>query len=81
MLRLAQSQTDMQPVLQKLADGANGSFDEATRGHIRNVDIYMARLVEESASGRAQMVQELRAEIRLLARTIAASSEAGASRR
>jgi hypothetical protein len=74
MLRLAQAQTDMQPVLQKLADGPSGGFDEASRSHIRNVDIYLARLVEESASGRTQMVQELRSEIRLLARTIAASS-------
>ncbi len=81
MMRLAQSQTDMQPVLQKLADGIGGSIDEATRSHIRNVDIYLARLVEESASGRSQMVQELRAEIRLLARTIAASSDESGGRR
>jgi hypothetical protein len=81
MLRLAQSQTDMQPVLQKLADSAGGSIDEATRSHIRNVDIYLARLVEESASGRSQMVQELRSEIRLLARTIAASADEGEHRR
>lgn len=81
MLRLAQAQTDMQPILQKLADGPSGGFDEASRGHIRNVDIYLARLVEESASGRSQMVQELRAEIRLLARTIAASSGEGGGHR
>ncbi len=81
MLRLAQSQTDMQPVLQKLAEGANGSLDEATRSHIRNVDIYLARLVEESASGRSQMVQELRSEIRLLARTIAAAADESEHRR
>jgi hypothetical protein len=83
MLRLAQSQSDMQPVLQKLADsaGGGGAIDEATRSHIRNVDIYLARLVEESASGRSQMVQELRAEIRLLARTIAASSDESDGRR
>lgn len=81
MLRLAQAQTDMQPVLQKLAGGTSGGFDDATRNHIRNVDIYLARLVEESASGRTQMVQELRSEIRLLARTIAASSGAGEGRR
>ncbi|MCZ6511050.1 MAG: flagellar motor protein MotA [Alphaproteobacteria bacterium] len=81
MLRLAQSQTDMQPVLQKLADSASGTFDEATRGHIRNVDIHLARLVEETASGRSQLVQELRAEIRLVARTIAASSDESGGRR
>jgi len=81
MLRLAQAQSDMQPVLQKLAGGTSGGFDEASRSHIRNVDIYLARLVEESASGRSQMVQELRSEIRLLARTIAASSDDGEGRR
>jgi hypothetical protein len=81
MLRLAQAQTDMQPVLQKLAEERSGGFDDASRSHIRNIDIYMARMVEESASGRSQMVQELRSEIRLLARTIAASSDDGAGRR
>ena len=75
LLRLAKTQSDMQPVLLKLSDSASNGIDEATRSHIRNVDIYMARLVEESASGRSQMVQELRSEIRLLARTIAASSD------
>lgn len=81
MLRLAQVQTEMQPILQKLAEGPSGGFDDASRSHIRNVDIHLARLVEESASGRTQMVQELRSEIRLLARTIAASSEEGRGRR
>ena len=60
---------------------SGGGIDEATRSHIRNVDIYMARLVEETATGRAQMVQELRSEIRLLARTIAASADEGEGRR
>jgi hypothetical protein len=35
----------------------------------------MARLVEDSSSGRAQLIQEIRNEIRLLARTIAALAE------
>ncbi len=83
MVRLAQAQTDMQPVLHKLADGAGqgGGIDDATRSHIRNVDVYLARLVEETSTGRAQMVQELRSEIRLLARTIAARAGEGEVRR
>lgn len=82
MLRLAQAQSDMQPVLQKLADSmGSGGIDEATRNHIRNLDIYLARLVEESASGRSQMVQELRSEIRLLARTVAARADEAETRR
>ena len=39
------------------------------------MDVYLARLLEEIASGRNQLVQEIRAEIRLLARTMAALAE------
>jgi len=81
LLRLARAQSDMQPVLQKLADGASGGIDEASRSHLRNVDVHLARLVEESANGRAQMLQELRSEIRLLARTIAARADDSQLRR
>ena len=37
----------------------------------------MARLTEDVSEGRAQSVQELRGEIRLLARTIAALADEG----
>ena len=81
MMKLAESQTEMKPILAKLADGVSqgtGGMDEATRTHIRNLDIYMARLLEDQSSGREEMVQQLRSEIKLLARTIAAtSSKAG----
>ena len=46
--------------------------NEAVRTHLRAIEGYMARLNEELAEGRAQSVAELRNEIRLLARTIAA---------
>ena len=51
---------------------ADGSIDEATRGHIRNLDVHMVRLLDETVTGRHQMVSELRNEIKLLARTVAA---------
>lgn len=76
MVRLAENQTEMRPVFQRLAENTNsGGMDEATRGHIRNLDTHMARMLEEAALGRTEIVQELRAEIRLLARTIAALAE------
>jgi hypothetical protein len=78
MVRLAENQSELRPVLQRLAEGASGGgggMDEATRGHIRNLDAHMARMLEEAALGRTEIVQELRAEIRLLARTIAALAE------
>ena len=49
-----------------------GGMDEATQTHIRNLDIYMARLLEELSAGRDDLIQQLRSEIKLLARTIAA---------
>jgi len=45
------------------------------RTHLRNIEAYMARLSEDIVEGRAQTMLELRGEIRLLARTIAAISD------
>jgi septal ring factor EnvC (AmiA/AmiB activator) len=78
MVRIAESQMDLKPLLQRLADAATkGGFgiDDASRGHLRNVDLLMARMVEDASAGRNQIIQELRNEIRLLARTIAALAE------
>jgi hypothetical protein len=78
MVRLAESQLELKPILSKLADAAGRGglgIDDSTRTHIRSLDVHMARLVEDSSSGRAQLIQEIRNEIRLLARTIAALAE------
>lgn len=78
MLRLAESQMELKPILGRLSDAISGQqlgIDDATRQHIRNMDVYTARLLEEVATGRVQSVQEIRSEIKLLARTIAALAE------
>lgn len=76
MARIAENQAALRPVLERLADTrAEGGIDEATRTHIRNLDVHMARMLEDAAAGRNQLVQEIRSEIRLLARTIAALAE------
>lgn len=75
MVKLVENQIDMKPVLARLAefnDRDGGAMDEATRGHIRNLDVYMMRLLEETVNGRNQMVSELRSEIKVLSRTVAA---------
>ncbi len=78
MVRLAENQAELRPVLQRLAEPRQADgFDDATRNHIRNIDSYMARLLDDQVNGRNQMVQELRSEIRLLARTIAAALAEG----
>jgi hypothetical protein len=76
MMKLAESQLEMKPILARLSENnsaSSGGLDEATRSHIRNLDIYMARLVEEIGTGREDIIKQLRSEIKLLARTIAAS--------
>jgi len=38
-------------------------------------DVHLARLLEDTANGRTEMVQEVRTEIRVLSRTLAAIAE------
>ncbi|CBS86149.1 hypothetical protein [Azospirillum lipoferum] len=75
LLRLGENQLEVRSLLDRLAESAGGGFDDASRQHLRNMDIYLARIVEESSNGRVQAVQEIRSEIKLLARTIAALAE------
>jgi hypothetical protein len=82
MVRLAENQIELKPILAKLADGSGrGGFadDDGVRTHIRNIDVYMARLLEELANGRAELVEELRTEIRVLSRTLAAMADRSTS--
>jgi len=74
---LAENQVQLRATLEKLADpGRTGGagMDEATQAHIRNLDVYVARLLEEISAGRDDMIGQVRSEIKLLARTIAAGS-------
>ena len=79
MLRLAENQMELKPSLARLSTVAENSLgqDDVLRTHLRNIEAYIARLTEDIAEGRAHSVQELRGEIRLLARTIAALAEEG----
>ena len=75
LVKLAENQAELKPVLSKLAEQggkSGGAIDDATRSHIRNMDIYLARFVEDAAKGRTDAVSQIRSEIKLLARTIAA---------
>lgn len=76
MKSLAETQMEMKPILAKIAEGSTAAgMDESTRSHIRNLDVYLTRLTEELSSGHKELVQQLRSEIKLLARTIAASGD------
>jgi hypothetical protein len=76
MLRVAEQQAQLGPVLSRLADAqAAPAIDDTVRSHLRNSEIYLARLVDEVAQGRLQATAEIRSEIKLVARTIAALAE------
>ncbi len=79
MLRLAETHSQLQPVLARLADGGGqpAGLDEVSRTHLRNLDLRVGQLIEEISKGRDFAVHEIRGEIRLLARTIAAIAEEG----
>ncbi|MEX2455000.1 MAG: flagellar motor protein MotA, partial [Rhodospirillaceae bacterium] len=81
MVKLAESQLELRPILARLDESLNRSrAGDATasddiRGHVRNIDVHLSRLIEEAATGRGEMVQEIRTEIRVLSRTLAAIAE------
>ena len=81
MMALAEGHSELKPILARLAEvstqAPGGAMDDASRAHIRNLELYAARVVEDLALGREEIIQQMRNEIRLLARTIAALAEEG----
>lgn len=76
MQRVADAQATLRPALMAIAEGSSQPvLDDASRAHLRNTEKLLARLVDESAQGRAEATAELRQEIRLLSRTLAALGE------
>jgi hypothetical protein len=56
-----------------LARTTGGLGDEQVRAHIRNLDLQLARLLEELARGRNELAREIKHELRVVARTVAAA--------
>jgi len=77
MLRIAESQQAIAPALTRLGErpAPEAANDEIMRVHLRNIELYLQRLVTESEQGRQQSTAELRNDIRVLTRTIAALAE------
>jgi hypothetical protein len=76
MLRIAEAQQALAPALQRLGERrADSAFDDAARGHLRNIELYLQRLLNDTEQGRAQTTAEIRNDIRILTRTIAALAE------
>ncbi len=72
LARLAEGQAAIARELARPATG--GLADEQVRTHIRNLDLQFGRLVEELGRGRSELSREIRHELRVLARTVAAAA-------
>lgn len=72
LLKLAQGQSDLRPLLTALTEAQTTPGGDQTAAALRNIDSQLARLLADQSAGREEAVQEVRNEIRLLARTIAA---------
>jgi hypothetical protein len=83
LLKVAEGQVELRSFLGRMTESVTNLqapasapvMDDSTRSHIRNMDVSMSRLVEESSRGRDEMVKEIRSEIKLLARTLAAIAD------
>ncbi|WP_437364896.1 flagellar motor protein MotA [Inquilinus limosus] len=83
MAKLAEGQAATAAVLGRLAttlESDRFGIDEPTRQHIRSLDTTVRRMIEEMSTGRIQLSGEIRSEIKLLARTIAALAEGSEGR-
>lgn len=72
MLRIAESQAMLGPALQRFADAKAGNPENE---HLRNIEFHLQRLVAEGEQGRTRAVTDLRNDLRLLTRTVAALAE------
>lgn len=70
MLRLAETQMEMKPLLTRLTEVSSRGMDEITRQHIRNIDTSLTRMLQETSVGREEVVREIRSEFKMLAKTM-----------
>jgi methyl-accepting chemotaxis protein len=76
MLRIAEAQSAIGPAMQRLTEQRREQgFDDAARGHLRNIELYLQRLLADAEQGRAQSTAELRNDLRVLTRTVAALAD------
>ena len=79
MVKLVEAQMETKPILSRLVQtmerAANRGLDESSRSHLKNLDVYVMRLLEETTQGRKELVDDVRSEIKLLTRTLAGMTD------
>ena len=71
MLRIAESHSQLGPALQRFVD-FRPEADEQARGSLRSIEHLLARMIQENEQGRQQTAAEMRNDLRILTRTLAA---------
>ncbi|MCY4230018.1 MAG: MotA/TolQ/ExbB proton channel family protein [Alphaproteobacteria bacterium] len=77
-IRLAEEQIETQTLLRRVLEGGQrerSGLDETTRRHIASLDSALSQMRDEVRTGRSELVEDLRNEIKLLARTVSARLE------
>jgi len=72
---LSDNQIRINSAIGKLADFSQETSKDDYRHNLRNIDTQLSQLIKELKTGRDKSVEEIRQEIRLLARTIAVLAE------
>ncbi|MCK9992476.1 MAG: hypothetical protein Dbin4_00996 [Alphaproteobacteria bacterium] len=76
--RMLDGQREVRSLLEQLVQQrglADGGMDMASRQHLRNIDVHLSRLMQDTIDGRERTVSELRSDIKLLTRTVAALAQ------
>ena len=62
------------PALSRLGERQDGQ-DEVARAPLRNIELLLTRMLTESEQGRNQGLAELRSDLKILTRTVAAVAQ------
>jgi hypothetical protein len=73
MLRIAESHAQLGPALQRFVD-RRPDGDEESRASLRSIEHLLSRMIQENETGRQQSAAEMRNDLRILTKTIAARS-------
>ena len=73
--QLSDNQVNINSVIDKFTEYSQEKSQDDYRQNLRNIDAQLSQLIKELKTGRDKSVEEIRQEIRLLARTIAVLAE------
>ncbi len=73
MIKLVESQMEIRPILERISNTENSISLKHLQSHLKNIEKYSSQLVLSSTKGQEKLIQELRGEFKLIAKTLAAS--------